>query len=66
MLKSKTHFEQVPLEALRKIVQEQIRRKTAMAEEIEKETLVDGFAGAQEPSMAELANFLTESYRNNS
>ena len=66
MLKSKTHFKQVPLEAVRKIVQEQIRRKTAMAEETGKKTLGDGFAGAQDPSVAELANFLTESYRNNS
>jgi hypothetical protein len=29
MLKPKTHFEQVPLEIVRKIVEEQIRRETA-------------------------------------
>jgi hypothetical protein len=29
MLQTKTHFEQVPLEIVRKIIEEQIRRETA-------------------------------------
>ena len=58
MLKSRTHFEQVPLETVRRIVQEQIQQVTTSGEGIEKETVDKGFAGAGEASMPELANFL--------
>jgi hypothetical protein len=59
MLQLKTHFEQVPLETVRKIVAEQIRRKQAaeLAREtnqnIQEETLVE----IQEPSMTSLRAF---------
>jgi hypothetical protein len=41
MLEPKTHFEQVPLEIVRKIVEEQIRQETAtkQAQGTKKETL---------------------------
>ncbi len=33
MLKTKTHFEQVPLETVRKMVEQQIQRETAREQE---------------------------------
>ena len=53
MLKPKTHFEQVPLEIVRKIVKEQIRRETTTEQDqgTMQRTLEDLF-GAQEQSMA--------------
>ena len=53
MLKAKTHFEQVPLETVRKIVEEQIRRETTTEQDqgTMQRTLEDLF-GAQEQSMA--------------
>jgi hypothetical protein len=62
MHKTKTHFEQVPLETVRRII-EQIQRESANGDGIKDETLEGGFAEVKEPSAAELANFLTGSYR---
>jgi hypothetical protein len=65
MLKFKTHFEQVPLATVRKMVQQQTLSEPTIVDELEGEALGKGFAGAEEPSEAEVANFLTERYRNN-
>ena len=53
MLKPKTHFEQVPLEIVRKIVEEQIRGETTTEQDqgTMQRTLEDLF-GAREQSMA--------------
>jgi len=53
MLKAKTHFEQVPLETVRKIVEEQIRRETTTEPDqgTMRRTLEDLF-GVQEQSTA--------------
>lgn len=58
MLKPETHFEQVPLEIVRKIVKEQIQRETTPEKDqgTEKRTLEDLF-GAQEQSMARSRTF---------
>jgi len=66
MLRFKTHFEQVPLETVRKIVREQIQREATNDDGINKETLEKGLAAVEEPSMADVASFLTGRYRNNS
>lgn len=66
MLKSKTHFEQVPLETVRKIVREQIQLEAMNDNGINGEMLEKALAAVNEPSMADVANFLTRSYRNNS
>jgi hypothetical protein len=63
MLKSKTHFEQVPLETVRKIVKEPMEREATIADGIEEERPEKAFAAVEEPSMAELATFLTGSER---
>jgi hypothetical protein len=49
MFKTKTHFEQVSLEIVRKIVEEQIRRETAVEQDqgTKKRTLEDLFGGAR-------------------
>lgn len=53
MLEPKTHFEQVPIEVVRKIVEEQIRREiTTEQDRGIKKTLEDGLLEAQEQSMA--------------
>ena len=53
MRPTKTHFEQIPLEIVRKIVEEQIRRETTTEQDqgTMHRTLEDLF-GAQEQSMA--------------
>ena len=53
MFEPKTHFEQVPLEIVRKIVEEQIRGETTTEQDqgTMQRTLEDLF-GAQEQSMA--------------
>ena len=53
MLKPKTHFEQVPLETVRKMVEQQIRRETTTEQDqgTMQRKLEDLF-GAQEQSMA--------------
>jgi hypothetical protein len=66
MLISKTHFEQVPLETVRRIVEEQVQREAATVDEIKKEIAEKSFAGVDEPSVAEVANFLMESCRKSS
>jgi hypothetical protein len=59
MLQLKTHFGQVPLETVRKIVAEQIRRERAAEQaretnlKVQEETLVE----IQEPSMKSLRAF---------
>jgi hypothetical protein len=58
MFEPTTHFEQVPLEIVREIVEEQIRRETAIEPDqgIKKRTLEDLF-GVQEQSMARSRTF---------
>jgi len=65
MIKPRTHFEQVPLETVRRIIEE-IRREAIIGDGIRSETLVKGFAEVEEPSAAEFANFVMGSQRNNS
>jgi len=66
MLKARTHFEQVSLETVRKIVKEQMQREARIADGIEEERPETAFAVVEEPSMAELATFLAGSDRNDS
>jgi hypothetical protein len=69
MLKSGTHFEQVPLETVRKIIKEQLQREARTGEDVEEvaeERPETAFAAVEEPSMAELATFLARSDRNDS
>lgn len=66
MLKSRTHFEQVPLETVKKIIKEQLQREARTADGIEEERPETAFAVVQEPSMAELATFLTGRDRDDS
>lgn len=61
MIKPRTHFEQVPLETVRRIV-EQIQREATNADRIDGETLEASFAEPEVPSTAEFASFLTEGY----
>lgn len=65
MLKSKTHFEQVPLETVRKIVREQIQREALNDDEISQEMLEKALAAVEEPSMADVPTFLTRSDQEN-
>jgi hypothetical protein len=53
MLQPKTHFEQVPMEVVRKIVEEQIRREieTEQDQGIKKKTLEEDLLDAEEQSM---------------
>ena len=64
MLEPKTHFEQVPLEIVRKIVEEQIRQETGakQAQGTKKETLEEDLRGARERSMASSRTFLRRGY----
>ena len=59
MLKFRTHFEQVPLETVRRIVQEQIQREATNDDGIGEDTLENALAAVEEPSMADVPNFLT-------
>jgi hypothetical protein len=54
MLKSKTHFEQVPLEAVRRIVEEQAAKERTIKQEpvIAKEKLEKDLLAAQRQSTA--------------
>jgi hypothetical protein len=65
MLQPKTHFEQVPMEVVRKIVEEQIRREieTEQDQGIKKQTLEEDLLDAQEQSMKRPPAFLRRSYR---
>ncbi len=59
MLNPKTHFEQVPLEIVIKIVEEQIRRETTTEQDqgTTKETLKEDLLEAQEHSTASSRTF---------
>lgn len=59
MLEPKTHFEQVPLQVVRKIVEEQFQRETTAEQdwETKKQTLEEDLWGAQEQSMARPRRF---------
>ncbi|HEV3374912.1 MAG TPA: hypothetical protein VG051_04355 [Candidatus Acidoferrum sp.] len=59
MLKPKTHFEQVSLEVIRKIVEEQIRRETTTEQDqgTKKKTLEEDLLGAPEQLMARSRTF---------
>jgi hypothetical protein len=50
MLEPKTYYEQVPLEIVRKIVKEQLRREITIEQDqgTEKEKLEEDFSGGQE------------------
>jgi hypothetical protein len=54
MLEPKTHFEQVPMEVVRKIVEEQMRREITTEQDrgIKKKMLEDDLLEAPEQSMA--------------
>ena len=56
MPKSKTHFEQVPLEVVQKIVKGQLERGIPNADEIDRETLKIGIAWPDERSPAEVSS----------
>jgi hypothetical protein len=60
MLQPKTHFEQVPLEIVRKIVAEQIRRETAtqQVQGTKAEALEEDLSGAQERPIVGPSYFL--------
>ena len=60
MLKCKTHYDQVPLEAVRRIIEEQVRRKAVTEDAIENERPEKTFAVMEEPSIADLSEFLAE------
>ena len=59
MPKPKTYFEQVPLEVVRKIVEEERKWENDSDGEINEETLEKGFRRTREPSLAEGRNFPT-------
>ena len=66
MLKSRTHFEQVPLATVRKIIKEQLQREARTSDAIEEERPETAFAAVEEPSTAELAAFLARRDRDDS
>ena len=66
MLKSRTHFEQVPLATVRKIIEEQLQREARTSDAIEEERPETAFAAVEEPSTAELAAFLAGRDRDDS
>ena len=68
MLEPKTHFEQVPLEIVRKIVEEQIRRETTTEQNqgVKKKTLEEELLGAPEQLMARSRTFSQVELKNQS
>jgi hypothetical protein len=56
MPKSKTHFEQVPLEIVQKIVKGQLERGNPNADEIDRETPKNGIAWPDERSSVEVSS----------
>jgi hypothetical protein len=60
MLKSITYFDQIPLEAVRRIVEAQLQREAINDDGIKKEPPEKPFAGMAEPTMADLSDFLAE------
>jgi hypothetical protein len=59
MLEPRTHFEQVSLEIVRKIIEEQIRRETTTEQDqgVKVKTLEENRLEAQEQSMASSRTF---------
>lgn len=57
MLNSKTHFEQIPLETVRKIVREQIQREASNDDGINEVMLEKALAAMEDPSTADVPNF---------
>ena len=66
MLRYRTHFEQVPLETVRKIIKEQMQRDASSTDEIKEERPETAFAVVEELSTAELATFLAGNDQNDS
>jgi hypothetical protein len=60
MLKCKTHYDQVPLEAVRRIVEEQLRREAVTDDGIKNEPPEKTFAAMEEPSVADFSDFPAE------
>jgi hypothetical protein len=60
MLKAKTHFEQVPLETVRKMVEEQIQRDIVTGQYINNNTLGEDLLEAQEQFKAKPYTFSRE------
>jgi hypothetical protein len=61
--KPKTHFEQVPLEVVQKIVKEHLEREIPDTEGIGKETAENCIAWPDEPSPARGGNLMTRGFR---
>ena len=61
MLKSKTHFEQVPLEAVRKIVEEQAAREITIKQEsvTAKEKVGERSFGSSRPTGSKFAHIFS-------
>jgi hypothetical protein len=62
MLKAKTHFEQVPLDTVRKMVEQQIRLEITIEQEqgTKNNTLAEDLLAVQEQSMARPCTFSRE------
>ena len=60
MLYSKTHYDQIPLEAVRRMVEAQLQREAATDDEIKKEPLEKTFAAMDDRSVADLSYFLAK------
>lgn len=59
MLWSRTHYEQVPMEIVRKILEEQIRREPTIEQdqETKKKTLVEDLTGEQQQAVGDSGGF---------
>jgi hypothetical protein len=59
MLWPRTHYEQVPVEIVRKILEEQIRRQPPIEQdqETKKKTLVEDLIGEQQQAVADSGAF---------
>ena len=66
MRRPKTHFEQVPLETVQRILQEQLVRQFDSNDGIAKEELENAIALVEEAHTAELGNSVSRNYRNKS
>lgn len=58
MLNSKTHLDQIPVVAVRRIVEAQLPREATTDDGIKKDPLEKTFAAMEEPSTADLGDFL--------
>jgi hypothetical protein len=63
LLQRKTHYEQVPLEIVRRILEEQLRRESTIDphQEIREKPLEEELVREQEQSVASSSKFSTES-----